>query len=214
MAYPDLWGEGTALVDISIAGGGAGVNFSAAITGLTPDLGDRPMESIHCVRGTKLKTYKPEEDTTIEFEGYPTNLDTTSTDVLQRFFCAWASKDTSQPLQTYNNLMVHNNFRVTILWTKAPGATTAVSQVLSTAMGGGEFIRFVAKNCTLISVKPVFTDNELKFTFKFKVCSQAKNTTLGGTFETGATSMTQNLMWQSSDGSTTVIALGNYIGAW
>ena len=205
MSFPDMWGEGSALIAIS-AWGGSDVQFAAATPTIDIDMGEKDFDTISNVRGGKIKKRMPEGDTIITFEGYPVNLDTTSTDVLQRFFTKFASWDVSQPLVADNELLTHNDFRVIILWTQDTTVTTAQGLVPITS----EALRFVAKKCELISVKPSFTDNELKWTFKFKVAAHSKTATSGGPFETGGGNDQSNLRWQSGDGAASLVAIGAY----
>jgi len=191
MAFPDLWGEGTALVAIA-AKGGSDIEFSAAVTSIDIDMGDRDFDSIATLRGGRLVKPTPEGDTTITFEGYPVNLDTSSTDVWQRFFTTSANWDTTEPLSVSASHS-RDNFRVVILWTEDTSVTSAVQQVPQ----GSEALRAIFTNCRLISVKPSFTDNELKVTFKFKCPPFQKDGT-------------PNITWQSSDGTATLDAVSSY----
>ena len=79
MAFPDLWGEGTALVTIA-AKGDNDVEFSFVISSIDIDMGDKDFDTIALIRGGRLVKPLPEAETVITFEGYSTNLDTTSTD--------------------------------------------------------------------------------------------------------------------------------------
>jgi len=191
MAFPDLWGEGTALIAVA-AKGGNDVEFSSAINTIDIDMGDKDFDIIALVRGGRLEKPLPEAETVITFEGYPVNLDTTSTDVIQRFFTKSASWDTTEPLSV-SNTRNRENFRVVILWTEDTSVTSAAAQVPS----GSEALRAIFINCRLISVKPTFTDNELKFTFKFKCAPYQKDGS-------------SNITWESSDGSNALSAVGSY----
>jgi len=206
MAYPDLWGEGTALISIS-AIGGSDVQFAAAVPSIDIDMGDKEFDMIQNIRGGQMKKRSPEDVTTITFEGYPVNLDTTSTDVIQRFFVKYASWDATQPLAADNELLSFNDFRVIILWTQDLTVTTAQGLVPV----GSEALRLIAKKCQLVSVKPSFTDNELKWTFKFKCVAHSKTAASGGPFETGVGGDDQsNLRWQSTSSAATLAAIGVY----
>jgi len=189
MAFPDLWGEGTALVAIAPKGG-SDVDFAAAITSIDIDMGDKDFDAIATLRGGRLVKPTPEDVTTITFEGYPVNLDTTSTDVWQRFFTTSSNWTTSDPLSVSNSRN-RENYRVVILWTEDTTVTSATAAVSS------EALRAIFTNCQLISVKPSFTDNELKVTFKFKCAPYDK-------------SGNSNITWESTDGSTGLSALSSY----
>lgn len=216
MAFPDSWQEGTALVSIAcwnIPSGteGVPVQFAAAINTIDIDMGDKDFDTIQTIRGGKLKKQLPEAETIVTFEGYPVELDTTSTDVLQRFFVKSSSWDTTEALDTQaatpvTTALTNNDFRVIILWTESSTPTTAEGLVPS----GSEALRFIMKKAQLVSVKPSYTDNELKFTFKFKSAARAKNAYYGGPFVTSGNNDINNIRWQSSDGSTTLAALGAY----
>lgn len=192
MAFPDIWGEGTALVAIT-ASGGSDIDFSAVVNSIDIDMGDKDFDSIPTIRGGRVKKQTPEADTTVTFEGYPLDLDTTSTDVLQRFFTTRANWDTSGILSVTNAILKRDNFRVVITWTE----NTTVSSATALVPTGSEALRFVVIKCQLVSVKPSFTDNELKFTFKFKCAPFQKDGTA-------------NLTWKSSDGTATLTAESSY----
>lgn len=210
MTFPELWGEGTALVDLAYSGATANIAFAAVVNSIDIDMGDKDFDAVTTIRGGRLKKQTPEAECTITFEGYPVSLDTTGTggqDVWQRFFTKSASWDSTQPLAVDNALLKREDFRVCILWTEstsvtsAAGATTALTEAL----------RFTSKRCQLISVKPSFTDNELKMTFKFKLNPFAKTATLGGKFGANDAAATQsNLRWESCDVTSNLAALGDY----
>ena len=220
MAFPDLWGEGTCLISIAtwnLPSGtpGVGVTFSAAVNSVDIDMGDKEFETVNLIRGAQLEKWQHEADTVITFEGYPTEMDTTSTDVIQRFLAASANWDLTEPFDTFvdattdsvtNTILSRNDFRVTLLWTDDTTVTSAEGVVPATSAA----LRAIFKKARLVSVKPSFTDNELKFTFKFRVKTRAKTATLGGPFETGQSNLQANVRWQSNDSSTSLGAMGGY----
>jgi len=190
-AFPDLWGQGTALIAVT-ASGGSDINFSADVSSIDIDMGDKDFDSIATTRGGRLHKQTPEADTTITFEGYLTHLDTAEAEAVQRFFTTRSNWDTSEAYDV-TNAHLRDNFRVAILWTE----DTAVTLAAGTIPSGSAALRFVAIKCQLFSVKPTFTDNELKWTFKFKTSP----------FQADGTA---NLRWQSCDGTPTLDALTAY----
>jgi len=190
MAFPDAWTE-TCLIGITVLGG-AEVQFVPAVETVDIDAGDKDVEYIVNLKGGRIEKLTPEGDTTITFEGYFVDLDTTTNaGILQLFHTLSNSWDTAEPLEVLSDL-TRNQFRVVILWTNDSAAATASGTTASNT----ESERFVARNCRMISCKTSFTDGMLKTTFKFKVAPRQK---------AGAA----NIKWQSGD-DTNLAALSAY----
>lgn len=196
MTYPDMWGQGTALVAIT-ASGGSDIDFTANISSIDIDMGDKEYETIPTTRGGRLEKRIPEADTIITFEAYMVHLNTNdattgNAEIIQRFFTTRTNWDTSEDYNVTNSRN-RDKFRVVILWTENTTATSATA----TSPASSEALRFIANGARLVSVKPTFTDNELKFTFKFRVSPYTS-------------SGTGNLQWQATSGTTTLNALAAY----
>lgn len=191
MAFPDAWTE-TCLIGLTVLGG-AEVQFVPAIETVDIDSGDKDVEYIPNLKGGRIEKLTPEGETTVTFEGYFVELDTTTNaGILQLFHTLSNSWDTgSEPLEVLSDLG-RDKFRVVILWTNDPAAGTASGTTASNT----ESERFVARNCRMISCKTSFTDGMLKTTIKFKVAPRQKE---------GAV----NIKWQSGD-DTNLAALSGY----
>lgn len=183
MAFPSAWTE-TCLVGITAKGQSA-VQFVPALETIDIDSGDKDVEYIANLKGGRIEKLTPEGETTITFEGYFVELDTTSSSgMMQLFHTLSTSWDTGEPLDLLSDLG-RDRFRVAIMWTDDTTVTTAEG---SAGAGTPHCIRFVARECRLISAKTSFTDGMLKTTFKFKVAPRQKD---------GA----RNIMWESGDGT-------------
>lgn len=142
--------------------GGSNVEFAALTETVDIDMGDKDIEAIATISGGRLIKKIPQEVTTITFEGYPVDIDSAGgTGVAQMF--EGGTWDTSEPLQA-DASRSRDLFRVAILWTDDPAATSAAG---ATAAGTNSY-RIYFEDCYMVSMKPSFTDGVLKVTFSFK----------------------------------------------
>jgi len=189
MAFPDAWRE-TCLISIA-AKGGSDVEFASATETVDIDTGDKDFDVIANLAGGRIEKWTPEAETVITFEGYFLSLDTASNKGIQQLFhTTRANWDTTQPLEVSGS-RERDLFRVVILWTNDPTATSAAGST-----GAADSLRLIIENARLISAKTAFTDGILKTTFKFKVVPFQKDGT-------------SNIRWQSAEG-TALAALGAY----
>lgn len=162
MAYqPGAYSE-TALVEICPFGGTA-IQIASLIETIDIDFGDKDVEFVPTLAGGRIYKKVPQEGTTITFEGYPLGIGTAD-GVSQLFNQLQASYVTTEPM-TVNVSRLRDLFRIAILWTNDPSASTG-SQVTTATYNA---YRFVAAHAMMTSMKPTYTDGVLKFTFSFKV---------------------------------------------
>jgi hypothetical protein len=194
MAFPDAWQE-TALISIQKLSGSE-IQFAAITSSIDISEGDYPGESIASIAGGRIWKQSAKEDGEITLEMYPIELDTTSgVGLFQQF--TGGTFDTSEPLATdvafTSTDRLRDQFRVIILWTNDPAATTANATTASAT----DSLRFAAMGCRLTSHKASFTDGELKVTVTFKYPAYSKD---------GTVKMDR---WDSGD-QTAVVALADY----
>jgi len=191
MAFPDAWEE-ECLVSIA-AKGGSDIEFAATTETVDIDAGEKGGEGLPNLKGGRIWKVSPETDTTITFEGYPVDINTSGgTGVSQMFHTTRTNWDVGQPL-IVSNSRNRDLFRVAILWTNDTTATSGAGAVAS----GSEGYRYVITEARMISCKPSFTDGILKFTFAFKVPAFQKDGT-------------SNITEQSCDNTAALTALGSY----
>jgi len=154
------WSE-TALVTITKIGG-SDVEFAALTETIDIDLGDKDVDQVVNVGGGRFVKKTPQDITTVTFEGYPVDIDSTAgTGVSQMF--EGGTWDTTEPLQALAS-RGRDLFRLTILWTDDTAVTSATG---ATAVATNSY-RIIFAQAWMSSMKPSFTDGVLKFTFSFK----------------------------------------------
>jgi hypothetical protein len=189
---PDVWRE-KCLISITERTAGSGAStareFSGIVETVDIDLGEKGLDIVALVNGGRVVKFNPMEETTIKFEGYPT--DATATGALIQQFMG-NTEDVSQPIVSTVN-WTRKLYRVAICWTDDTAMTSGEAITLSDKRA----LRFVAADCYLTSMKPAFTDYNLKFTFEFKVAPFDKAASV-------------NIKFESTDGTSVIPALGNY----
>jgi hypothetical protein len=191
-AAPDVWRE-KCLVSISERAAGSGsstpTEFAGIIETVDIDLGEKGLDIVALVNGGRVVKFNPMEETTIKFEAYPTDA-TSGASLIQHFM--GNTLDSSQPISATVN-HARKLYRVAIEWTDDTSKASAETITLADKRA----LRFVSADCYLTSMKPSFTDYNLKFTFEFKVAPFDK-------------SAAANIKFESSDGTAVIPALGNY----
>jgi hypothetical protein len=164
---PDLWSE-TALVAIS-AQGGTNVPFACLTETIDIDIGDKDFEVINSLCGGRMVKFNPQDVTTVTLEAYPLeagtmNLTATTTSGTG-FFDLMNTVDTTQPL-TIPADRTRTPYRLAIMWTDKTAETDATAAIIAPT---NTALRFVGADGYFTSVKPSFTDGQLKFTVNYKV---------------------------------------------
>jgi len=154
------WSE-TALVTITKLDG-SNVEFAALTETIDIDMGDKDVDQITNVGGGRMVKKTPQDITTITFEGYPLDIDSTEGSGVSQMF-EGGTWDTVEPLETEASLS-RDLFRIAILWTDDTAATSGAG---STSASTNSY-RINFAHCWMNSMKPSFTDGILKFTFSFK----------------------------------------------
>lgn len=183
MSKPESWNE-TCLVNLN--DGTTDMNIAPIMESITINQGGRPVESKPTLSGGRVLTFKPEEDTEIEFEGMPVGIgdkDATSQDGLDLFFHSGTSS--AAPFEVTSALEnTRTVFTLTVMWTDGT-ATSATSSVLS----GNYAIRYNFENAYLVTCQPSFTvDGGLVSKYTFKCAPRNK-------------AGTKNITKQSTDGT-------------
>ena len=195
MVFPDAHQE-VALVAISLAGG-SDIQFAAITDTIDINQGDYPGEGIPTMAGGRIWKQSPQEDGEVTLEIYPIELDTTSgVGLFQQY--NGGTIDTAEPLATDNTFppgvsRIRDRFRIAILWTNDPAATTAEGSTAANT----ESLRYFATDCRITSHNADYTDDILKITVTFKFPALNKAGTV------------KNSNWQSGD-DTALVALGSY----
>lgn len=183
-AVDDAWME-TCLVAIA-ALDGSDVQFAGITATLDFDIGEKDIEGIALVNGGRVTKFVPEGDSSITFEAYPLEAGTDSGTTGKGFFDLLHTADATVPIRVINDRN-RTKYRILALWTNDSTATTAQSataenySALRIGMADGHFT----------SVKPSFTDGELKFTVTYKCAAFDK-------------SAEGNVMMESCAGSTSL----------
>jgi len=159
---PDIWSE-TALVDIAAQGGGE-VAFGTITETVDIDIGDKDFDVIATIAGGRLVKFNPQEPTTLTLEAYPLDAGTDTGSTGKGFFDLMNTADSSQPVQVPLD-RTRTKYRMCVLWTDATGISATGQIVAPTNQG----LRVIAADGYFTSVKPSFTDGQLKFTVKYKV---------------------------------------------
>ena len=169
-AVDDSWME-TCLIAISIASG-SDIQFAGLTETVDFDIGEKDIEGIPLVNGGRMTKWTPEGDSTITFEAYPLEAGTDTGTTGNGFFDLMHTVDSAVPIRITNDRN-RAKYRVLVLWTNDPTPTTAQAataenySALRIGMADGHFT----------SVKPSFTDGELKFTVMYKVAAFDKSGT-------------------------------------
>jgi hypothetical protein len=165
------WSE-TAFISIqAYAAGASGTDtgYAAITETIDIDMGDKDIDQVPTLIGGRVVKKVPQDITTITFEGYPVDIDSTAgTGVSEAFH--GGTWDTSEPLAVTSSRN-RDLFRIAILWTDDSAATTAAG---ATAVATNSY-RIVFAHAYMTSMKPSFTDGILKFTFSFKCPAFNKN---------------------------------------
>ena len=161
VATDDAWME-VCLISISIAGG-SDIQFAGVTETVDFDIGDKDIEGIPLVNGGRVTKFTPEGDTTITFEAYPLEVGTDTGAVGHGFYDLMHTVDAVVPIRIVNDRK-RNKYRVLVLWTNDPTPTTAHAITADTFSA----LRIGAADGYFTSVKPSFTDGELKFTIMYK----------------------------------------------
>ena len=168
IATDDAWME-ECLIAISIIGG-SDLQFAAVTETVNFDIGEKDTEGVPLVNGGRVTKWKPEGDSTITFEAYPLEAGTDTGSSGKGFFDLMHTVDSSIPIRVVNDRN-RDKYRVLVLWTNDPTPTTAQAATADTfsafrvGMADGHFT----------SVKPSFTEGDLKFTVMYKVAAFDKS---------------------------------------
>lgn len=165
---------------------------------LTPselvNLGDREYEFVPTLKGGRLGVEKPEEDTEITLEGKFIGVgdsDSTSPDGAVGMF--YDSTDSSAPFSVSNYFSgaVRKSFNLWFLWSDDSTVASGTGAIVS----GANALRARCSAARFVSCKPNFSDNDLKWTLKFRVPARTAS---------GAATIT----WESTDGTSSMASLG------
>lgn len=167
-AVDDAWME-TCLVAIS-AIDGSDVQFAGVTSTLDFDIGEKDIEGIPLLNGGRVTKFVPEGDSSITFEAYPLEAGTDTGATGKGFFDLLHTADSTVPIRVIND---HNRtkYRVLALWTNDSTVTTAQSITVENSSA----LRIGMADGHFTSVKPSFTDGELKFTVMFKTAAFDKS---------------------------------------
>jgi hypothetical protein len=182
VAMSDAWME-TCLISIAKIGG-SDMQFAGLTETVEIDIGDKDIEGVALVNGGRVTKWKPEDDTTINFEAYPIQAGTDTGTTGKGFFDLRNTVDTSVPIRVLNDRN-RDKYRVLVLWTNDTTVTSAHSATTANYSG----LRIGAADGYFTSVKPSFTDGILKWKISFKTAPFDK-------------SGVANLMVESAAGST------------
>lgn len=169
MAQNDgAWSE-TALIGIA-AQSGTDVKFASITETIDIDIGNKDFDVIATLSGGRLVKFTPQEPTTITLEAYPVDAATegfTTATTGSGFFDLMNTYDEGQPMVIAVDRN-RNKHRIAIMWTDDTTITDAAAEVVAGA-SGKDCLRVVASDGYFTSVKPSYTDGELKFTITYKV---------------------------------------------
>lgn len=191
---PDMWSE-TALVAIS-AQGGSDVAFASLTETVDIDIGDKDFDVVATLSGGRLVKFNPQEPTSITLEAYPLDAGTDTGTTGKGFFDLMNTQDTDMTDGlTVKADRTRNKHRIAVMWTDS-STTDATAQIVTPTNSA---LRVVAADGYFTSVKPSFTDGQLKFTVVYKTPAFDK-------------SGTENVVIQSVSGSATgtLAALSSY----
>ena len=167
-AVDDSWME-TCLIAISKVGG-SDLQFAALTETVDFDIGEKDIEGIPLVNGGRMTKWTPEGDSSVTFEAYPLEVGTDSGTTGKGFFDLMHTVDASVPIRITNDRN-RDKYRVLVMWTNDPTPTTAQAVTSNTFSA----LRIGMAEGHFTSVKPSFTDGDLKFTVMYKVTAFDKS---------------------------------------
>ncbi len=174
MAFPETHGP---YFFLSITKkGGSEIQLAPMVDLTTLEIpeGDFPGEGLPNGAGGRVWKDSPQEDGEVTFEIWARELDATSAEGLFQQF--HGSSETAEPLTTGTAITAsvartRDTFMLVVLWTNDPVAATAAGTTASAT----DSLRFVGKECRMISHKPTTSDGVLKIpvTFKYPATNRA-----------------------------------------
>jgi len=164
----DAWQE-VCFIGISKIGG-TEVQFAGITETVDFDLGDKDTEGKPLLNGGRMTKFAFEGDSSITFEAYPMFAATTSGTEGKGFFDLLHKSTSTTPVRVINS-HDRDKYRVLVLWTNDPNVASAHSSTAENYSG----IRIGLAEARFTSVKPSFTDGELKFTVSCKTSAYDKN---------------------------------------
>ncbi len=170
-AVDDSWME-VCLIAISKASG-SDLQFAALTETVDFDIGEKDIEGIPLVNGGRMTKWTPEGDSTITFEAYPLEAGTLAGATPGTGFFDMLHSTTGAdavPIRITNDRN-RDKYRVLVLWTNDPTPTTAQAATNNTFSA----LRIGMADGNFTSVKPSFTDGDLKFTVMYKVAAFDKS---------------------------------------
>ena len=162
VATDDAWME-TCLVEISKVDKAVDMEFAALTATVDFDIGDKDIEGKPLVNGGRVTVWKPEGDSSITLEAYPLQAGTISGTSGAGFFDLMHTQDEVVPIRIVNDRN-RDKYRILVLWTNDPTPTTAKAVTADTFSA----LRIGMADGHFTSVKPSFTDGELKWTITYK----------------------------------------------
>lgn len=169
-AVDDAWME-TCLVSISKISG-TEMQAAALTETVDFDIGEKDIEGKPLVNGGRVTVWKPEGDSSITLEAYPLEAGTDTGSTVKGFYDLMHTVDAAVPIRIINDRN-RDKYRVLVLWTNDPTPTTAQSVTSNTYSA----LRIGMAEGHFTSVKPSFTDGELKWTVKYKCAAFDKAAT-------------------------------------
>lgn len=160
-AVDDAWME-VCLIGISSIGG-SDIQFAGITETLDFDIGEKDIEGVPLLNGGRVTKIVPEGDSSITFEAYPLQAGTDTGSVGLGFYDLLHTVDTTVPIRIVND-RTRTKYRVLVIWTNDATVTTA--QAITTDTHSA--IRIGMADGYFTSVKPSFTDGDLKFTVMYK----------------------------------------------
>ncbi len=190
---PDSWTE---VCLVSAWNGSVMVNIAALIQPSEMiELGDREYEFKPNIAGGRTGMRKPEEDTMITFDGEFVGIgdaDDTSPDGMISHFYEGTVATTPFTVNNYSQvLQTRNKWQLFFLWSDDSTVSAATGAVVS----GANALRCRCTEARFVSCKPSFTENELRFKFKWRVPARSK-------------AGSSTILWESADGLAAMTSLG------
>ena len=182
VAVDDAWME-TCYIGIS-AIGGSDVSFGALTSTVAFDGGEKEVEGIPLVNGGRVTKFVPESDSSVTFEAYPMEAGTDTGSAGKGFFDLLHTQDTSVPIRVVNDRN-RIKYRVLVMWTNDPTVTAAQNITTDTYSA----LRRGYADGYFTSVKPDFTESEVKYTVMYK-CAAFDKSGAGNVMEESAAGTT------------------------